>query len=72
MALKVDEILHYEKSKQHDILLFKTANYGTVFVLDNVIHCTEYDEILFVNQFHLMYSLSASKAVPVTETATMK
>ncbi|KAB8068699.1 putative spermidine synthase [Aspergillus leporis] len=67
MALKVDEILHYEKSKQHDILLFKTANYGTVFVLDNVIHCTEYDEIFYHEMItHLaMASLPNSRNVLV-------
>ncbi|KAB8239329.1 S-adenosyl-L-methionine-dependent methyltransferase [Aspergillus alliaceus] len=29
MILEVDEVLHHEKSKKHDILLFKATKYGT-------------------------------------------
>ncbi|KAL4796942.1 putative spermidine synthase [Aspergillus venezuelensis] len=47
MTLEVDEILHHEKSEQHDILLFKTTNYGVVLAIDGIIHCTEYDEFFY-------------------------
>ena len=44
MALKVEEILHVEKSKFQDVLVFQSANYGNVLVLDGVIQATERDE----------------------------
>lgn len=44
MSLKVEEILHVEKSKYQDVLVFQSANYGNVLVLDNVIQATERDE----------------------------
>ena len=44
MTLKVKEVLHHEKSKYQDVLIFESTDYGTVLVLDNVIQCTERDE----------------------------
>ena len=44
MTLKVNQILHHEKSKYQDVLIFESSDYGTVLVLDNVIQCTERDE----------------------------
>jgi spermidine synthase len=44
MNLKVNQILHHEKSKYQDVLVFESTDYGTVLVLDNVIQCTERDE----------------------------
>lgn len=44
MALKVEEILHVEKSKFQDVLVFQSSNYGNVLVLDGVIQATERDE----------------------------
>lgn len=44
MTLKVNQVLHHEKSKYQDILVFESSDYGTVLVLDNVIQCTERDE----------------------------
>ena len=44
MNLKVNQILHHEKSKYQDVLVFESSDYGTVLVLDNVIQCTERDE----------------------------
>ncbi|OAC97623.1 hypothetical protein MUCCIDRAFT_157599 [Mucor lusitanicus CBS 277.49] len=47
MSLKVEEILHVEKSKFQDVLVFQSANYGNVLVLDNVIQATERDEFSY-------------------------
>jgi len=44
MTLKVNSILHHEKSKYQDVLIFDSTDYGTVLVLDNVIQATERDE----------------------------
>ncbi|KAI5289730.1 putrescine aminopropyltransferase [Ascosphaera acerosa] len=47
MNLRVKEILHHEKSKFQDVLVFESTDYGTVLVLDNVIQCTERDEFSY-------------------------
>ncbi|KAK6515078.1 putrescine aminopropyltransferase [Arthrobotrys conoides] len=47
MTLKVDKILHHEKSLYQDVLVFKSTDYGNVLVLDNVIQCTERDEFSY-------------------------
>ncbi len=44
MAIEVSEILWHEKSKYQDVLVFKSATYGNVLVLDGVIQVTERDE----------------------------
>ncbi len=48
MTLKVNQILHHEKSKYQDVLIFESSDYGTVMVLDNVIQSTERDEFAYV------------------------
>lgn len=48
MTLKVNQILHHEKSKYQDVLVFESSNHGNVLVLDNVIQCTERDEFSYV------------------------
>ncbi|KAE8143311.1 Spermine/spermidine synthase-domain-containing protein [Aspergillus pseudotamarii] len=47
MSLKVNQILHHEKSDYQDVLIFESSDYGTVLVLDNVIQCTERDEFSY-------------------------
>lgn len=47
MTLKVNQVLHHEKSKYQDVLVFESSDYGTVLVLDNVIQCTERDEFAY-------------------------
>lgn len=47
MTLKVKNIIHHEKSKYQDVLIFESTDYGTVLVLDNVIQCTERDEFAY-------------------------
>lgn len=47
MTLKVDKVLHHEKSKYQDVLIFKSTDYGNVLVLDNVIQATERDEFAY-------------------------
>ncbi|XP_005100180.2 spermidine synthase [Aplysia californica] len=47
MSLEVEEVLHKEKSKYQDILVFKSKTYGNVLVLDGVIQCTERDEFSY-------------------------
>ena len=49
MTLKVNQILHHEKSKYQDVLIFESSDHGTVLVLDNVIQCTERDEFAYVS-----------------------
>lgn len=53
MTLKVNQILHHEKSKYQDVLIFESSDYGTVMVLDNVIQCTERDEFAYVSHLSL-------------------
>lgn len=47
MTLKVNNVLHHEKSKYQDVLIFESSDYGTVLVLDNVIQATERDEFSY-------------------------
>jgi spermidine synthase len=47
MTLKVKEIITMEKSKFQDVLVFESANYGNVLVLDGVIQATERDEFAY-------------------------
>ncbi|KAK3803606.1 hypothetical protein RRG08_023324 [Elysia crispata] len=47
MSLQVEEVLHKEKSKYQDIIVFKSKTYGNVLVLDGVIQCTERDEFSY-------------------------
>ncbi|KAB8290161.1 hypothetical protein EYC80_011030 [Monilinia laxa] len=47
MTLKVKKVLHHEKSKYQDVLVFESTDYGTVLVLDNVIQATERDEFSY-------------------------
>ncbi len=51
MTLKVNQILHHEKSKYQDVLIFESSDHGTVLVLDNVIQCTERDEFAYAIPF---------------------
>ena len=48
MNLKVNHILHHEKSKYQDVLVFESSDYETLMVLDNVIHSTERDKFSYV------------------------
>ena len=48
MTLKVNKILHVEKSLYQDVLVFESATYGNVLILDGVIQCTERDEFSYV------------------------
>ncbi|CAG8287528.1 unnamed protein product [Penicillium salamii] len=47
MSLKVNQIIHHEKSKYQDVLVFESSDHGMVLVLDNVIQCTERDEFSY-------------------------
>jgi spermidine synthase len=47
MTLEVKEILHAEKSKYQDVLIFESTTYGNVLVLDGVIQATERDEFAY-------------------------
>lgn len=47
MALRVNQILHVEKSKYQDILVFESTDYGNVLVLDGAIQVTERDEFAY-------------------------
>ena len=47
MTLKVKEVLHHEKSKYQDVLVFQSTTFGNVLCLDGVIQCTERDEFSY-------------------------
>ncbi|CCA77802.1 probable chimeric spermidine synthase/saccharopine reductase [Serendipita indica DSM 11827] len=47
MTLKVNRILHVEKSLYQDVLVFESETFGNVLVLDGVIQCTERDEFSY-------------------------
>ncbi|KAE9406491.1 saccharopine dehydrogenase [Gymnopus androsaceus JB14] len=47
MTLKVNKILHVEKSLYQDVLVFESETYGNVLVLDGAIQCTERDEFSY-------------------------
>ena len=56
MTLKVNQVLHHERSKYQDVLIFESSDHGTVLVLDNVIQCTERDEFAYVfKKISLLY-----------------
>ena len=44
MSLRVNKILHVEKSLYQDVVVFESANYGNVLLLDGVIQSTERDQ----------------------------
>jgi spermidine synthase len=47
MSIEVQEVLHHEKSKYQDVLVFQSKTYGNVLVLDGVIQATERDEFSY-------------------------
>lgn len=47
MGLQVVRILHHEKSKFQDVLVFESTTFGNVLVLDGVIQATERDEFSY-------------------------
>ncbi|KAF5380062.1 hypothetical protein D9615_006114 [Tricholomella constricta] len=47
MTLKVNKILHIEKSLYQDVLVFESETFGNVLALDGVIQCTERDEFSY-------------------------
>jgi spermidine synthase len=67
MTLRVKKVVHHEKSKYQDVLIFESTNHGMVLVLDNVIQCTERDEFSYQEMItHLgMFSHPEPKRVLV-------
>uniref|UniRef100_A0A8H7XMW8 PABS domain-containing protein n=1 Tax=Psilocybe cubensis TaxID=181762 RepID=A0A8H7XMW8_PSICU len=47
MTLKVNKVLHVERSLFQDVLVFESETFGNVLVLDGVIQCTERDEFSY-------------------------
>ncbi len=64
MTLKVNKILHIEKSLYQDVLVFESETYGNVLVLDDVIQCTERDEFSFVVYLSVPHLSDFSSKVP--------
>lgn len=54
LSLQVTEVLHREKSKFQDILVFQSRSYGKVLVLDGVIQVTERDEFAYQEMMALL------------------
>ncbi|POM79503.1 Spermidine synthase [Phytophthora palmivora] len=46
-SLKIEDVLFKGKSDFQDVLVFKSATYGNVLVLDGVIQVTERDEFAY-------------------------
>lgn len=44
LLIQVKEVLFHERSEFQDVLVFDSAHYGKVLVLDGVIQLTERDE----------------------------
>ena len=63
MMLKVNKILHVEKSLYQDVLVFESETYGNILVLDGVIQCTERDE--FSSVIFAVLSLKENHIFPV-------
>jgi hypothetical protein len=72
MTLKVKEVLHHEKSKYQDVLVFESTDHGTVLVLDNVIQCTERDEFSYVNSGQQSSAQKRSMLIFGQTTATRR
>ncbi len=47
MTIRVNQVLHVEKSLYQDVLVFESTDYGNVLVLDGVIQATERDEFSY-------------------------
>ncbi|GAA5854577.1 hypothetical protein JCM9279_005697 [Rhodotorula babjevae] len=47
MTLRVEKVLHVEKSLYQDVLVFKSTDHGNVLVLDGAIQCVERDEFSY-------------------------
>ena len=47
MSLKVEEVLYEGRSEFQDVLVFRSATYGNVLVLDGIIQLTERDEFSY-------------------------
>jgi len=47
LTLQVKQILHVEKSKYQDVLVFESTDFGNVLVLDGAIQATERDEFSY-------------------------
>lgn len=47
MSLQVNKVLHIEKSKFQDVLVFESTSHGNVLVLDGAIQCVENDEFSY-------------------------
>jgi len=64
-SLKVDKVVHAEKSEFQDIVVFDSATYGRVLVLDGAIQLTERDEFAYQEAIvHLpMFAHPAPKSV---------
>jgi spermidine synthase len=64
-SLQVKEVIHQEKTKFQDLLVFESVNFGKVLVLDGVIQLSERDEMSYQEMMvHLaMFAHAAPKSV---------
>ena len=47
LTLRVNQVVHHERSAFQDVLIFESSHHGMVLVLDNAIQCTERDEFSY-------------------------
>lgn len=46
-GLEIKRLLHHSKSEYQDILVFESATFGNVLVLNGIVQCTEKDEFAY-------------------------
>lgn len=64
-TLKVDQILHHEKSQYHDILVFDSPQYGSVLVVDNAVQCTERDEFGYNQSYVVTRTFNVNETIAI-------
>ena len=65
--LKIDKLLHAEKSKYQDITVFDSATYGRVLTLDGICQCTLLDEHIYHEMMaHVPMMVAAQQGKTVT------
>src|SRR5687768_12629852 len=54
VSVKVDKIVHQEKSQYQDLIVFDSPILGRCLILDNAIQCTEKDEFSYQEMMALL------------------
>jgi spermidine synthase len=46
-SIRVDEVLHHERTEHQDLIIFRSDRFGRVLGLDGVVQTTEFDEFVY-------------------------